>query len=203
MYHRWMDRRDDVAAFILAGGKSTRMRRDKAFIEFEGRMLLERALELARSVGSEVCVVGSHEKFAAFAPIVEDVFPNCGPLGGIHAALRTASTELNLILAVDMPFITPLFLRYLIEVAKESREACVTVPRGAGGRQPLSAVYRREFATEAEKALHEGRYKIDPLFSLVRTRVIEQEEFESRGFSDCMFRNLNAPEDLLPGKNRH
>jgi molybdenum cofactor guanylyltransferase len=178
------------------------MGRDKAFVEFEGRTLLQRALELARSIGAEVDIVGSRDKFSGYAATVEDVFCDCGPLGGIHAALRTSSTELNLILAVDMPFVTAAFLQYLIKLAKESCETCVTVPRGATGWQPLCAVYRREFATEAEKALRAGRYKIDPLFSLVQTRPIQQDELGVRGFSESMFRNLNAPEDLESEKKR-
>src|ERR1700674_299348 len=99
VYHRPMDASPDVTAFILAGGKSTRMGADKAFVEYEGRTLLARTLDLARSVTAEVFIVGSKQKFAPFAPVVEDVFCDCGPLGGIHAALRASHTELNLMLA--------------------------------------------------------------------------------------------------------
>lgn len=83
MYHRPMGGADttaDVAAFVLAGGKSTRMGSDKAFVMLEGRTLLARALDLARTVTGDVRIVGSVEKFAAFAPVVEDVFRECGPL---------------------------------------------------------------------------------------------------------------------------
>lgn len=191
-----------MSAFILAGGKSTRMGRDKAFVEFDGRTLLERALELAGSVTADVRIVGSHDKFAAYAPIVEDVFRGCGPLGGIHAALRASSTDLNLILAIDMPFVMPAFLQYLIEAAREAREAYVTVPRAAAGWQPLCAIYRRELATEAEKALRGGRYKIDPLFEVATTRVVDQREFELAGFSEAMFRNLNTPEEAKIANRR-
>ena len=85
----------DVAAFVLAGGKSTRMGADKAFVILDGRTMLARALELARTVSDNVHIVGSAEKFAAFAPVVEDVFRGCGPLGGIHAALRASPAELK------------------------------------------------------------------------------------------------------------
>src|SRR6267378_5266072 len=89
VYHRTMNgTTPDVTAFILAGGKSTRMGTDKAFAALDGRTLLARALDLARSVAPDVRVVGDAAKFAAFAPVVEDVFRDCGPLGGIHAALR-------------------------------------------------------------------------------------------------------------------
>lgn len=184
-----------LSAFILAGGKSTRMGTDKAFVTLDGRTLLARALELARSVTLEVRIVGDAEKFAFFAPVVEDVFPGCGPLGGIHAGLRASQTALNLILAVDLPFVSPALLQFLIARAGNSM-ATVTVPRAWGGWQPLCAVYRREFADAAEKALREGRYKIDALFSVPHTQTIETEELESAGFSPRIFRNLNTPQEV-------
>src|SRR2546421_9488043 len=81
VYHRPMDGVPELTVFILAGGKSTRMGRDKAFVEFQGRTLLARTLDLAASVTPAVRIVGSRKKFAAFAPVVEDVFRDCGPLG--------------------------------------------------------------------------------------------------------------------------
>jgi molybdopterin-guanine dinucleotide biosynthesis protein A len=192
----------DVTAFILAGGKSTRMGVDKAFVDYDGRTLLARALDVARSVTPEVRIVGSKEKFALFAPVVEDIFCDCGPLGGIHAALRSSLAELNLMLAVDTPFVSWAFLQYLITQARGATEATVVVPRDDAGRQPLCAVYRREFADAAESALRSGRNRIDELFDAVRTRVIEREELEDAGFSCAIFRNLNTPAELEAEKRR-
>ena len=191
-----MDSSPDVTAFILAGGKSTRMGTDKAFVDYEGRSLLARALVVARSITPKVWIVGSAEKFAPFAPVVEDVFRDRGPLGGIHAALGASPTELNLMLAVDTPFVSWAFLRYLISQAETAHEAVVVVPRGNEGWEPLCAIYRREFAAAAEEALRAGQNRIDRLFAQVRTRVIEQEELEAAGFSPTIFRNLNTPEEL-------
>jgi molybdenum cofactor guanylyltransferase len=185
----------DVAAFILAGGQSLRMGADKAFLMLHGRTLLARALQLARSVTSNVQIVGQAAKFRAFAPVVEDVFPGCGPLGGIHAALRASSAQWDLILAVDLPFVPQSLVKFLIGKATNS-EAMLTVPRVAGGFQPLCAVYRRDFADVAEKALRSGRYKIDALFDANLMQVITEEDLQTRGFSAEMFRNLNTPEEL-------
>jgi len=186
----------DLAAFILAGGKSTRMGTDKAFVTLDGRTLLARALEVARSVTSAIRIVGDSARFAPFAPIVEDIFPGCGPLGGIHAALRGSEFDLNLILAVDLPFLSPALLHYLIQRARDSADAAVTVPHTARGWQPLCAVYRRQFGYLAEKALRERRYKIDTLFQAARAQVISEEELQAAGFSPELFHNLNTPEDL-------
>jgi len=190
------DRYPDLSAFILAGGKSTRMGTDKAFVPLDGRTLLARALDLARQLTSDVRIVGDREKFAPFAPVVEDIFPGCGPLGGIHAALRSSQSDLNVILAVDTPFVSLALLQHLITRARKTPSAAVTVPRASGGWQPLCAVYRREFADAAEQALTQGRYKIDALFDDGNTQVIAEEELQSSGFSPRIFRNLNTPQEL-------
>jgi molybdopterin-guanine dinucleotide biosynthesis protein A len=185
----------DVAAFILAGGKSARMGADKAFAELDSQTLLARALQVVRSVTADVRIVGAAARFGKFAPAVEDVFRGCGPLGGIHAALRASAADLNLMLAVDMPFVSPELLRYLTARARDSA-ALVTVPRCSGGWQPLCAVYRREFADVAETVLRAGRYKIDSLFAPERTQMIAEQEWKAAGFSADLFRNLNTPEEL-------
>jgi len=185
-----------VTAFILAGGKSTRMGADKAFVSLNGRSLLERMLEVGKSVTPDVRIIGNAHKFSQFAPTMEDVFQDCGPLGGIHAALRASSTELNVILAVDLPYVSPALLKYLIARAQSAPGIRATVPHAAGGWQPLCAVYRRQFADAAESALRAGRYKIDELFDPVSTQRIEEEELASAGFSREIFRNLNTREEV-------
>jgi molybdenum cofactor guanylyltransferase len=202
VYHRPMDGlAADVAAFVLAGGKSTRMGADKAFVMLDGRTLLARALELARTVTDDVRIVGSAEKFAAFAPAVEDVFRECGPLGGIHAALRASVAELNLMLAVDVPFVPAALLQYLVERARGS-DAIATVPLAGGGWQPLCAVYRREFGEVAEKALRGGRYKIGALFADANVQAIEEDELVRAGFGPGVFHNLNTKDDVEAARGR-
>lgn len=185
----------EVAAFVLAGGHSSRMGKDKAFLELAGKTLLQRALELAGTVASEVFIVGEVSKFLAIGRVIEDVYPGHGPLGGIHAALLRTPAPLNLVLAVDLPFVQPAFLRYLISVASQN-SAVVTVPQAAGGWQPLCAIYRREFLSASERALRKGKNKIDPLFAEVETRAVKEEELTRMGFARDMFRNLNTPEEL-------
>jgi phospholipid/cholesterol/gamma-HCH transport system ATP-binding protein len=197
VYHRPMDGNlVAVTAFILAGGKSTRMGADKAFVALNGRSLIDRMLDVGQSVTPDVRIIGDAPKFSQFAPTVEDIFRDCGPLGGIHAALRASPSELNLILAVDLPLVSTALLQYLIARAQSASGASATVPHAAGGWQPLCAVYRREFADAAESALRSGHYKIDELFDVVKTQRIEEEELASAGFSPEIFRNLNTREEV-------
>jgi molybdenum cofactor guanylyltransferase len=185
---------EKVTGFVLAGGKSTRMGKDKAFLEFEGRTLLTNAIELARAVADEVKVVGDPAKFAGFGTVVEDIYRARGPLGGIHAALKSSETDFNLMIGVDLPLLEVRFLQYLIASAVQSG-AVVTVPRAGVHYEPLCAMYRREFVFPAEQALIAGHNKIDAVFTGFQVRTVEDQELAQNGFSSSMFRNVNTPED--------
>lgn len=172
---------------------------DKAFLELGGRTLLDRALELAKSVTLRVTIVGDAKTLAPFGFVIADVFPGHGPLGGIHAALASSETPLNLVLGIDLPFLDRRLLHDLVTQAAAA-DAVVTVPRVGGYYQTLCAVYRREFASTAERALEEGKNKIDALFPQVSVRVIEEQELKAAGFDSTLFRNLNTPEDWEQAK---
>jgi molybdenum cofactor guanylyltransferase len=200
--------------FVLAGGKSSRMRtgpdkvKDKALLEFGGQTLLDRALAVMGTVCDRVAIVGDPAKFtnyesSKYDSVVADIFPGCGPLAGIHAALVHSSAELNLMLAVDMPFVSGELLAFLFAMAtSEANDAIVTVPRSGKGLQPLCAVYRRDFSTVAEQALRAGKYKVDAAFSNVSVRVIEEGELAAAGFSEESFFNVNTPQDRLAAEGR-
>ena len=189
------------------------MNADKAFLDFGGQTLLERALAVMGEVCDRVAIVGDPGRFAKYGPakygsakygpVVADIFPGCGPLAGIHAALVHSSAELNLMLAVDMPFVSRELLAFLFAAAEdEDNQAIVTVPRAGKGLQPLCAVYRRDFSTTAEQALRAGKYKIDAAFSSVAVRVIEEGELAAAGFSERNFFNVNTPQDRLAAEGR-
>jgi molybdopterin-guanine dinucleotide biosynthesis protein A len=170
------------------------MGQDKAFLQLGGSTLLARALKRTQVATGSAWIVGSAEKFAPFGPVVEDRYPGRGPLAGIQAALVGTGTRLNLITAVDMPFLQLDFLKYLIDQARSS-QAVVVVPRASGRLQPLCAVYRKDFAEVAERSLQAGKNKIAHLFPEVETLVMEQSQLERRGFGEEMFRNLNNAQD--------
>jgi molybdopterin-guanine dinucleotide biosynthesis protein A len=196
-----------VAAFILAGGKSSRMGADKAFLRFQGATLLERATSIVGQASDKVFVSGPREKFGPEA--IEDILPGRGPLGGIYAALASSSADLNLILAVDLPFVEADFLKYLVRRAEaeirrqtESGGVMAVVPRARGGWQPLCALYRRQLVDVAEKALRQKRYKIDLLFAQVPVLAIDEAEILQAGFSLKMFDNLNTREEFELAQRR-
>jgi molybdopterin-guanine dinucleotide biosynthesis protein A len=167
---------------------------DKALLELAGKPLIANAVALARSVTNCVAVVGDPETFSAFGTVIPDMFPGRGPLAGIHAALAFTTADWNLMLAVDLPLLQPLFLKFMLAEA-QSCGATVTVPLANGHYQTLCAVYHKRFAEAAERALKAGRNKIDALFSDLPLRVVSEEEIVTKGFELGMFRNVNTPAD--------
>lgn len=193
-YHPVVAPVDGVTAFVLAGGHSSRMGSDKALLQLGGLTLLERALQTSRQISGKVYIVGPRQRYAQFGDVIEDVYADCGPLGGIHAALGATTTDLNLMLSVDMPLMTASLLQWLAWKALASREL-VVVPHALGGLQPLCAIYRLQVRTAAEEALKRGDYKISHLFEVVPMREISLREIEAAGFSADLFRNVNTSEE--------
>jgi molybdopterin-guanine dinucleotide biosynthesis protein A len=189
-----------LSAFVLAGGQSRRMGRDKALVQFNGRTMLEHALAIVRTLDAAAWIVGPAERYGQFAECIADEFPGQGPLAGIHAALRRSQAELNVILAVDTPLVTPELLRYLVTRAASS-PALAVVPGASDehGRErlhPLCGVYRCAFADAAQAALHAGRNQIEPVLRQGPLLVIGEAELVARGFPAAQLRNLNTPEDI-------
>jgi molybdopterin-guanine dinucleotide biosynthesis protein A len=170
------------------------MGQDKALLELGGKTLLARAIETVSAAVSNVIIVGDPVKFARFGPVIEDEFIGQGPLGGIHAALNASTSELNLMLAVDMAFMRWEFLQCLVRQA-EHHAAQVNVPRSEDRLQPLCAVYRKDFAGVAERALKDGKNKITAIFDPQSTLILEDQEITDAGFTSQMFHNVNTPQD--------
>jgi molybdopterin-guanine dinucleotide biosynthesis protein A len=189
----------DVTAFILTGGKSERMGRDKAFLRLpSASTLLENALAVVSAVAGEVGIVGPKQRYGIYAwagEIVEDVFPERGPLGGIHAALSVTQTEWNIFLAVDLPGVNADLLHWMLQQAREAGKQ-VTVALVSGGLHPLCGIYRRSFKERAEEALLQDHNKVDASFDPDSLRILTEEEVRAAGFTPEMFRNVNTPEEF-------
>jgi molybdopterin-guanine dinucleotide biosynthesis protein A len=130
---------------VLSGGRSRRMQRDKATLEYDGRPQLVRTMELVQPLVARAFVSVRQDQQAeptraAYEPIV-DILPDLGPLGGIHAALHTFPDNAWLILACDLPFLDTQTLRYLIERRAIQREATAYRSSFDGLPEPLCAIF--------------------------------------------------------------
>jgi molybdopterin-guanine dinucleotide biosynthesis protein A len=182
----------DLTAFILAGGLSSRMGEDKAFLEMGGRLLIDHAMRRLKVFDCDIFLVGPKSKFNAFGRILEDHYPNAGPLAGIHAALTRSESIFNLITPVDMPLLTPAFLEALVEKA-EASDVDVVITKTKDGLQPLCGVYRKTFFKAADAALKQKKHKID---AAVMSGPHEIFDAQAAGFPAEIFLNVNTPADL-------
>jgi molybdopterin-guanine dinucleotide biosynthesis protein A len=197
-----------VAGFILAGGESSRMGRDKALLELGGVPLILRAVELVDAITGGCAIVGGAERFAALGRanglplrVVADDFPRAGPLGGIATALRASSSEWNLIVACDLPYLTREWLAYLVGRALRS-EANAVLPMSERGAEPLCAMYHKRGGGAIREALERGTRKVTDGLAQVRTEFIAPAEWKGFDSEGLLFKNMNSPADYEEVKAR-
>ncbi len=153
----------DVGGYVLAGGKSSRMGRDKALLMLAGRPLVLHAVTKLRRVCAEVHVLSSRPELEAVAPLVRDLSQGCGPMGGLEAALEHSQHEWNLFIAGGYA-VSACGVSELLGAdgagAGGTRVAMFTVE---GVPQPLFCLLHREVAPFVREAMQRGRYKVFPV----------------------------------------
>ena len=189
-----------VSAYVLAGGGSTRFGRDKALVEFAGKPLLARMIELMRSFAQDVRIVAAAEKYTDFkTTIVEDLWPGEGPLGGIVTALldtqrRAPACEWNMIVSCDMPFLNAGWMTFLAQRAASSA-AQVVVPHSAHGPEPLCAGWRTNALETLQPAFERGIRRVNEGISLLRAEVLDERDWKRFDSAGRLFWNMNTAVD--------
>jgi molybdopterin-guanine dinucleotide biosynthesis protein A len=192
-----------LGGFVLAGGESTRMGRDKALLELGGEPLLVRTARLAGTVvGKQAVVIGPAELYRNLKlAVVEDDWPGAGPLGGIATALRVSQAEWNLVVACDLPYLTQPWLEFLVARARQSRADAV-LPINFNGAEPLCAMYHKNCEFALRSALENGIRKVTEGLARVRLERIEPEEWREFDADGSLFKNMNSPADYEEAKRR-
>jgi len=186
-----------VTGVIQAGGKSTRMGgRPKALMELGGRRIIDRVADVVRAVTDDLLIVtNTPELYASLAlPMVPDVFPDHGSLGGIYSGLLAAPGDAAFTVACDMPFLTPEVARLVIDRAAL---ADVVLPTSSGGRlETLHACYAKSCLGPMESKLRQGQLRIAGFFDEVRVLAIPEDEVAHFRDPEIIFMNVNTPEEL-------
>jgi molybdenum cofactor guanylyltransferase len=191
-----------VEGFILAGGESSRMGRDKALLELDGMPLIVRAARLLESIVGAPTVVGYREEFCVLGlRTIADDAPGAGPLGGIATALRAARAPWSLVVACDLPYVTQAWLKFLTGRAAAS-QADVVMPMNERGAEPLCAVYNKSAERAIREALARGTRKITDALAGARIEAIEPREWKAFDSEGVLFKNMNSPGDYEESKAR-
>lgn len=181
-------------AVILAGGKSSRMGRDKTQLIYHGETLLAGAIKRFSAVFDNVYLsVGEAEKYPdIIAERVVDRYPGCGPMAGLHAALLKTPDEGVFLAAADLPFSSPEAAQKVIELCGDNASAVIIDENGRF--EPAFGYYKKSLLPYIEEYLAGGRYKMLLLFDALPCRRITPDELGELWRSD-MLDNLNYPED--------
>lgn len=194
---------EKFSGYILAGGKSSRMGSDKAFLKIGEKTFIENAVETLKPVCNDrIKIVLNNsqnyfiEKLPQNIPHIFDIYKNRAALGGIHACLNDCETKFAVILAVDLPFVKSIVIEKLSEIAIETKQSSVIVPRQTDGRfQPLAAVYLVENCLpKVRDILDTGKSaSVKSFLENVSIKIVKQENLS---FDRDIFLNINKPEDL-------
>ena len=188
-----------TTSIVLAGGRGSRLGREKYAESVAGRSLIERVIERLGPISAEILVVISQRQskasFASYkgARTVVDLHPGRGPLAGIYSGLTHSSSFNNVVVGCDMPFLNRDLLRCMIGLVPGFD---VVMPRIGDYTEPLHAVYTKQCLPAMKGLIEQGHRKIGDLFNLVRVRYVEREEIEFFDPEHVSFFNVNTREDL-------
>jgi len=173
--------------YILAGGRSRRMRQNKALLKVNGGVLIEKIIDAVPAKAGEIKIVTNSPDEYSFLPHIKirDIYPHRGPISGIHAGLVDAGAEFSFFLACDLPFISHAVIAEIVH--RHGGQAIFGV-KTADGLQPLCSIYSKSCVPVIESMIADGHYSLHDLF-----KKIESEFIEMKGLPD--FFNLNTLDD--------
>jgi molybdopterin-guanine dinucleotide biosynthesis protein A len=184
----------EITGFVTAGGRSSRMGRDKAWLDLNGRAMIERVIAaLAPAVSSVAIIANAPEYHRLGLPVLADTSTGIGPLEAIRTALINCPTTHAILVGCDLPFVTAELFEAL---AIQASEYEAVVPVGPDGRlEPLCAVYSKRALDRVIDLIESGERKISLLFDLIRTRLVAFDELRRLEGAELFFLNVNTPED--------
>lgn len=173
-----MIRADEITGVVLAGGKSTRMGQDKALLMLNGKPFIQHIAEALRTVFEEVIVsANTTEHDFLGLSVVKDVYENCGPLGGIHAALGSVKTPYVFTVPCDTPLLVPAMVETLLA---EAMPDLITIASTADRFQPLVGVYPKGCRSAMSDFLVSGQRKVKDFLDTATYRTVRLEAWAER-----------------------
>lgn len=189
---------------VQAGGESRRMGQNKALMPFMGRALIQRVISRVMPIADELIINANQPDIFGFLdfPVVADLIPGIGALGGLYTSIHSAQQPLVCVLACDMPFVQTELLRAQVEILL--REGVdVVIPNSGEGLEPLHAIYRRETCLPAiQRAVEAGQRRMISWFSDVKVREMTVEEAVRFDPDLLSFTNVNTPEEFERAEKR-
>ncbi len=183
-----------VEGFVTAGGRSSRMGRDKAWLPVGGLSMIERVIDALDAVCESVSIIAARDEYLRLGlPVIKDANQGIGPIEAIRTALASSASPYVVLVGCDLPFVSADLLSFLID-SREGYQAVVPVGRDLE-LEPLCAVYSTDALAAVEEMVGRGDRKVRLLFERVHTRFVRFEEIEHLAGSALFFENINTPEE--------
>lgn len=181
----------NIEAFILAGGRSSRMGTEKGLVEFQGQKMIQFVIRAALEAGLPVSIISLDTRYREFGlPFYSDEYPGMGPLGGLYTALRRCSSPNVLLLSCDIPLLEP---GHLLQLLGRHIQGHITIATDKRGQHPLCAIYPAAILREVKHRIDSGNLR---MLDLLDSRPIIAVNMEEQGEVSPLF-NFNSPADLL------
>lgn len=183
-----------VTGIVLAGGKSSRMGRDKGLMIFNGKPLVQYSLDLLSHFCENMLISSNNPEYKSFGfEVIADEVGGAGPIAGIVTCLRHSKTSLNLVLSCDMPLLDPVVFETLLKYTEGNT---FVVPVDSGGRaEPLCAFYNKSCLEIAEKLVQQGTFRMTALFDQAPVRFISPDDYPV-SYNENWFANLNTLDEF-------
>lgn len=185
----------EISSVILAGGKSKRFGKNKAFLKVGNKTLINLIVDKMRKLSDELIIVtNTPEKFYYLnVKLTKDIIKNKGPLGGIYTGLYIAKNKSILVIACDMPFLNMSFIKHIISY---SQEYDVVIPKIDKFLEPIHATYSKKCLKPIKRLLDANNLKIIDFFSDVNVKFVKNKEIKRYDPKFLSFFNINTLSDL-------
>jgi len=191
----------DITGIILAGGRSLRYGRNKAFALFDGTPLIKRVISVMEQTFDEVIIIANEpSKYLWLAQeVYEDVIKGVGPIAGILTGIMHMKNKAGFFVACDMPFLNPDFIRYIVNIRNGFD---IVIPRIGKNIEPLHAVYTKGCLPFIKDSILHKRFSIRSFFPRVSIRYVEEDEIRRYDPNLSFLININEPEDIRRIRNK-
>ncbi|MCZ4695386.1 molybdenum cofactor guanylyltransferase [Ancylomarina euxinus] len=182
-----------IVGIVLSGGKSSRMGQEKGLVKYQGKALIEYAIETLKPLCHEMVISTANDDYSYLGlPMIADEIPDCGPIGGISTCMKAIEADIYLVISCDVPHVpTQLFVDLLAEL---NGNAIIPIDE-TGRKQPLVACYASSASAYFHEALETGHLKMMSLLSKIHPLYIEP-SIDLDYYKQNLFSNLNSMGDI-------
>jgi molybdopterin-guanine dinucleotide biosynthesis protein A len=187
-----------MTSIILAGGKSSRFGRSKLLETIEGKSLIQWVVDRLATISTEIIIATAQGEAIPCSSTVRiktvaDIYPEKGPLGGIHSGLTASPSSQAIVVSCDIPFLSVSLLKYMTQFCPAFD---IVVPRIKNKLEPLCAVYAKNCLAPIQELLERDERQIRKLFSMVKVKYVEEDEINRFDPEHLSFFNINSQAEL-------